>query len=198
MAILDLLDYRRRVNEIYRRVRTEDDPVAAWTGWTADRQQLFATHPQSAWESGERDRRRLQYFPYDPAWRFEVDVEPMSGRTRPIENSSAGSTPMSPIGVVTFGSEREHSLTVFWLADYGGGLFLPFGDLTNGSSTYGGGRYVLDTAKGADLGGSSRTLVIDFNFAYHPSCVHSPRWSCPLPPAENRLPITVEAGERLP
>jgi uncharacterized protein (DUF1684 family) len=83
------------------------------------------------------------------------------------------------------------------LEGYGGGLFVPFGDLTNGHETYGGGRYLLDSAKGADLGSHGNWVVLDFNFAYRPSCVHSDRWSCPLAPVENRLPVAVRAGERL-
>ena len=81
---------------------------------------------------------------------------------------------------------------------YGGGVFLPFRDETNGATTYGAGRYVLDTVKGADLGGADGRLVVDFNYAYHPSCAYDPRWSCPLAPATNRLVGPVEAGERLP
>jgi len=77
------------------------------------------------------------------------------------------------------------------------GLFLPFGDTTNGTTTYGGGRYLLDTAKGADLGGDDGGLVLDFNFAYNPSCAYDPRWVCPLAPPGNRLPVGVEAGERV-
>ena len=83
------------------------------------------------------------------------------------------------------------------MRQYGGGLFLPFRDATSGEQTYGGGRYLLDGAKSADLGGTDGRLVLDFNFAYHPSCVHDPRWSCPLAPPANTLPFAVEAGERL-
>ena len=83
------------------------------------------------------------------------------------------------------------------ISEVSGELFLIFGDETNGSETYGGGRYVLDTTKGADLGGGEGRLVVDFNFAYHPSCVHSPRWSCPLPPVGNTLQAPIRAGERL-
>ena len=93
----------------------------------------------------------------------------------------------------------ERSLTIYWMAGYAGGLFLPFRDTTNGTTTYGAGRYLLDAAKSADLGGSADrgTLILDFNFAYHPSCAFDPRWSCPLAPPENRLDVAVEAGERL-
>ena len=76
-------------------------------------------------------------------------------------------------------------------------MFLPFRDGTSGNQTYGGGRYLLDTAKGADLGTEDGGLVLDFNFAYHPSCVWDDRWSCPLAPPGNRLDIEVLAGEGL-
>jgi uncharacterized protein (DUF1684 family) len=90
-------------------------------------------------------------------------------------------------------------LSVFWLREYSGGIFLPFRDATNGRETYGGGRYLLDTAKGADLGGvaDAGTIVVDFNFAYQPSCAFDPRWSCPLSPPENRLDLEIRAGERI-
>ncbi len=88
-------------------------------------------------------------------------------------------------------------LTVFRIAGYGGGMFLPFTDATSGDETYGGGRYLLDTIKGADLGVQGGKLLFDFNFAYHPSCVHSPVWTCPLAPPGNRLPTPVRGGEKL-
>jgi hypothetical protein len=92
------------------------------------------------------------------------------------------------------------SLSVFWIAGYGGGLFLPFRDATSGERTYGAGRYLLDTIKGADLGGDlpSGELLLDFNMAYHPSCAYDPRWNCPLAPPENSLSVAVPVGERLP
>lgn len=88
-------------------------------------------------------------------------------------------------------------LTVYRLGGYGGGLFLPFRDGTAGTSTYGGGRYLLDTIKGADLGLQDGRLVLDFNFAYHPSCCYAPRWTCPLAPPENAVDTPIQAGERL-
>lgn len=90
-------------------------------------------------------------------------------------------------------------LSVFWLEGYGGGLFLPFRDATSGGETYGAGRYLLDTIKGADLGGDPARgeLLLDFNLAYHPSCAYDPRWNCPLAPRENWLSVAVPVGERL-
>ena len=91
-------------------------------------------------------------------------------------------------------------LTLYWIEGYGGGVFLPFADATSGTETYGGGRYLLDTIKGADLGKirPDATLVLDFNFSYFPSCAYSSRYVCPLAPASNRLNGAVRAGERLP
>jgi uncharacterized protein len=88
------------------------------------------------------------------------------------------------------------ALELYWLEGYGGGLFVPFADATSATETYGAGRYVLDTVKGADLGTEDGRLVLDFNLAYNPSCSYDPRWSCPLAPRGNRLEIAVRAGER--
>jgi len=82
------------------------------------------------------------------------------------------------------------------LRQYAGGLWVPIKDPS--PQTYGGGRYLLDTVKGADLGERDGELVLDFNFAYHPSCVYSVRWACPLSPPANALDIPIRAGERLP
>jgi uncharacterized protein (DUF1684 family) len=91
----------------------------------------------------------------------------------------------------------SQQLELYWLEAYGGGIFLPFADATNNSETYGGGRYLLDTVKGADLGEAGGLLVLDFNFAYNPSCSYDSRWVCPLPPPANRLAVAIRAGERL-
>ena len=111
-----------------------------------------------------------------------------------------GSSILNQIGWVSFErEEKTHRLGLFWLDAYGGGLMLPFRDTTNGSSTYGAGRYVLDGAKSADLGSvGPDQLVLDFNFAYHPSCMWDPQWACPLAPRSNHLAISVEAGEQMP
>jgi uncharacterized protein (DUF1684 family) len=91
-------------------------------------------------------------------------------------------------------------LTVLSLLQYAGGLFVPFKDATSGHETYGGGRYLFDTAKNTDgrvleLEVGSQDVTIDFNYAYNPSCVYSPRWACPLAPPENVLKVAVRAGE---
>jgi uncharacterized protein (DUF1684 family) len=105
----------------------------------------------------------------------------------------------SRVGRVRFEIRGQAAaLDLFWIRGYGGGLFLPFRDATSGRSTYGAGRYLYDTIKGADLGTEDGALVLDFNFAYNPSCAYDPRWACPLAPPGNRLELAVEAGEKAP
>ncbi len=193
---LDLLDYRRRVAEMYADVRARTDEHG-WARWRTARDDLFATHAQSAIE--DRDAfTGLSYFDYDEAWRTTSVFRPLPEEDFALAHNAEGSTAFTKVGVVEFTVAGHHAeLEVLWLNAYGGGLFLPFRDLTNGETTYGGGRYLLDTVKGADLGHEGDAVVLDFNYAYHPSCVHSPRWSCPLAPPANRLDFSVSAGERL-
>ncbi|MEE8544514.1 MAG: DUF1684 domain-containing protein, partial [Alphaproteobacteria bacterium] len=90
-------------------------------------------------------------------------------------------------------------LTLYWIGGYGGGVLLPFRDATSGETTFGGGRYLLDTLKGADLGlADAGAALLDFNFAYNPSCAYAERWVCPLAPPANHLPTAVPAGEKAP
>ncbi len=197
---LDLLEYRRIVGETYLSVREDGAGAKTWSHWRTDRDELFASHPQSPLSAEAQDSfSGLPYFPYDPAWRIEATVEPLPPDALQIGHSGGGETGFSRIGRVAFdppggGTAR---LTLFWLAGYGGGLFLPFRDGTSGADSYGGGRYLLDTVKGADLGHEDDRIVLDFNYSYHPSCVHDARWSCPLAPPENWLDVEVRAGERL-
>jgi hypothetical protein len=140
----------------------------------------------------------LPYWPYDPALRFVCRIDPAEPEVRNVPTSSDGTIDMHRIGGVRLPDPVGATLDVWWLDQYGGGLFLPMRDATAGRSSYGAGRYLLDTAKGADLGGTHTEVVIDLNFAYHPSCRYNPRWECPLPAEGNRIDVAVEAGERLP
>ena len=92
----------------------------------------------------------------------------------------------------------EHELELSWNEGYGGGHLPGVHRRDSGRATYGGGRYLIDTVKGADLGfdRESGTAVLDFNFAFNPSCSYDARWACPLAPSANRLPIPVTAGEQ--
>lgn len=195
---LDLWDYRRRTAELYGRVR-QMEPAPGRTHWVGTRDDLFRTHPQSPLPESERASfPGLAYWDYDPELRVMATIEPGPENEIHISHSGQGVTAARMFGRLHFQlGSSDLELAAYWLADYGGGVLLPFADATNGAESYGGGRYLLDTAKGADLGHDSDTVTLDFNFAYHPSCVHNPRWSCPLPPPENHLPVGVRGGERL-
>jgi len=194
-SYLELLDYRRRVNTLYAdvRARLATDPRAAHATWRAGRDELFGTHSQSALPAHERTKfKGLAYRDYDPAFVFSAAIRPLPHERYDVDTSTGSVIPFVRFGAVDL---PIGSLEVFWLDAYGGGVFLPFRDLTSGQTTYGGGRYLLDTAKGADLGGDGAMLRLDFNFAYHPSCHYDPQWVCPLAPPANRLAVAIEAGE---
>lgn len=196
---LELADWRRRVAEMYARVRAEPSPQRGHALWLSERDDLFVGHPQSPLEPGDPLRRTgVEYWPYEPALRFELPLlRPTETSHLVIPTDGDKPTGLRAIGRIEIPEPVNGALTVWWLEQYGGGLFLPLRDATAGRTTYGGGRYLLDSAKGADLGGSTDTLVIDLNFLYHPSCRYSSRWQCPLAPAENTIDFAVEAGERL-
>jgi len=194
---LTLLDWRRQVNALYAAARGAADPETGWHTWRDGRDELFATHPDSPLDAVARERfQGLPYAPYDPALRFEAVVEQAEAQRLDVPTASDGVVPFERIGAVAL--EGVGRLDVWWLDSYGGGVFLPLLDGSAGSTTYGGGRYLLDTVKGADLGGAGDRLVLDLNFAYHPSCTYDPRWSCPLAPEGNRITTPIEAGEQLP
>jgi len=93
-------------------------------------------------------------------------VSDLYAEAREIAGSAGSVTRFRRFGraLLPFGT-----LELYWLEGYGGGVFLPFADGTTGRETYGGGRYLLDTVKGSDLGTDGGRLVLDFNFAYNPS-----------------------------
>jgi uncharacterized protein len=194
-SVAELLHYRRQVVELYAEIRATPDPRAAHARWCAVRRELYRGHPQSPVPPSEREGYEGPHvWEYDPDWRILATVEPAPAETFELP-SSAGET----MRFVRFGRARSErvSLDVFWLDDYGGGLFVPFADATSGDETYGAGRYALDTIKGADLGTHDGLLILDLNFAFQPSCSYDARWACPLAPPGNRLDLAVHAGERL-
>jgi uncharacterized protein len=204
---LTLSDWRRRVAALYVEVRAmaASDPAVALAHWRTAREWLFREHPQSPLPVADRAGFRARHFDHDPRLRFTVPVERAPAddpAALPLELPNSGSDSLSfrRIGLVRLPfPDGEQRLSVFWLAGYTGGLFIPFRDATNGRETYGAGRYLVDAAKSHDLGVDETTgqLILDFNFATQPSCAFDPRWACPLAPPENRLDIAVRAGERL-
>ncbi len=197
---LDLLDWKRQVFALYEVARASADPREAWKHWRATRDRLFRDHPQSPLPADVRGEfTGCDYFDYDPEVRVLARIEPAEPRRIDVAASTGATFPFSKVGTLLFALfGDEHSLTLLWNEGYGGGLFVSFQDETSGNETYPAARYLLDTVKGADLGTSGGKLVLDFNFAYNPSCAYDGSWACPLAEPESHLPIRVSAGERAP
>ncbi len=196
---LQLMDWKRRVLAMYADARAGGADPAACAAFRDARDGLFRDHPQSPLPGdGRAGWPGAAWFPHRPEMRVTATLEPDdAGAELVIPTSTGEPTRFTRIGWVRpVLPDGEVSLAVYWLEGYGGGLFLPFRDALAGTETYGGGRYLLDTVKGADLGTTEGgDLVLDFNYAYNPSCSYDPRWSCPLAPPENRIDVAVAAGE---
>ncbi len=198
---LQLVDFRRRVAAMYEVARAGAGPAEArWRRFRELRDELFADHPCSP--LGAADRRAMTgipYYPYEPSARVLATAEDAPDEPFEVVLHDDGVLALERLSWLSFELFGQPCrLALYRLSGYGAGLFLPFRDGTAGERTYGGGRYLIDTRKLADLGVEGGRLVLDFNFAYHPSCAYSPRWDCPLAPPENRLELAIEAGECLP
>ena len=192
-----LADWREQVAWTYLAEPREGE--AGWEAWRQARERLFLTHPSSALTAEQRRRcDGLPWFPYEPAARLETRIGPpeQDGELAIDTGGEDGTVRYRRVGRL---ATPYGDLTLFWTLGYGGGLFLPFRDATAGHETYGAGRYLTDTIKGTFgrglvLGGDR--VVLDFNYAYNPSCAYNARWACPLAPPENHLPVPVRAGEQ--
>jgi uncharacterized protein (DUF1684 family) len=198
MSAITLLDWRRRVAAMYADVRAHPDPAIAHQAWQRSRNELLATHSESPVPAAERTTfTGVPVAPYDAALRFTARLDSDVERVRmEVSTGTDGIVPFERAGVVHLPGVGD--LDVWWLASYGGGIFVPIRDTRKDGVTYPGGRYVIDTAKGADLGGDDGYLVVDLNFAYNPSCAYDPAWACPLAPPGNTVPVAVNAGELMP
>lgn len=169
------------------------DEIAAWR---AEKDAFMRHASESPVPAAERATfAPLPYYPIDEQYRVPAALKVAQG-TDIIElgTSTGVLRRMRKIGTLAFTLQGE-PLTLVAFADLDDArlrrLFVPFGDLTNGTETYHGGRY-LDL----DRTGSS-VYDLDFNRAYNPFCVFDPRYECPIPPRENRMRVAVRAGERM-
>lgn len=204
---LDLYDYRCRVAAMYRERKEAllagEDAEIVWQRFRETRNNLFAHHPQSALDEEQRQNfQGLHYFPYNPTACYEADIDTSIEKTQLTVQMNADElmkmTTVCRLHFVVDG--KPVSLSLYWLEIYGGGLFLPFRDTTAPAESYGGGRYLFDTIKGSDFLTSNgpdgrERILLDFNYAYNPSCAYNYRWVCPLAPVENRLDVAIRAGE---
>ncbi len=205
---LDLYDYRRHVATMYAERRssleTGENAEMVWQRFRLRKAALFRDHPQSALDEEQRRAfQSLAYFPYQPDFcvpaSIETDIEPTQ---LTVAMDASEQMSMSRVARLRFTIKgQEATLALYWLNIYGGGLFLPFRDTTSPAESYGGGRYLFDTIKGSDFlpvpgADPQRSMLLDFNYAYNPSCAYNDRWVCPLAPPENRLTIAIRAGEK--
>jgi uncharacterized protein (DUF1684 family) len=199
MSALEVVDWRRRVFALYAEVRAATDLPAAHDLWRRRRDELFATHPSTPLLPEDRaDFTGLQVTAYEPEWRFEVEISPAETRHMDVETGTDGVVPFDLIGIADVPGVGP--LDIWKLGSYGGGIFVPIKDALHGKhgGTYGGGRYLIDTIKGAFLGAGQapESLVLDFNFAYNPSCAYDPAWACPLAQPGNTTALEIPVGER--
>ncbi len=156
--------------------------------------EFFRTHPQSPLTPAQKKEfKGLRYYPENPALRFELPLIRYDKPTRVrMETSTGDVQDFDRVGQIQFEVNGEPaSLQVYESADGAGDYFIPFVDATAPAETYGAGRYL--EPEELDEG----TLAVDFNLAYNPYCAYDPiKWSCPLPPQENRLQVRIEAGEK--
>lgn len=205
-AALTRLRWRRTVAELYERVRTTagTDPLAAHELWRTGRDELFRSSPDSPLPAGDPLRSTgLPVWPYDPALRGTSPLFDAPAGDLELAGGDDGPVRTTRIGAVELPLPGRPRVDLWRLRQYADGLFLPLRDSTAGrdpalGGSYGAGRYLLDTAKGADLGERDGELVLDLNFLYHPSCRYDPAWTCPLAQPGNRVDVAVEAGERMP
>ena len=142
--------------------------------------------------AARRDFAGIDHWPVDPAWRVDARFEPTPDATLSVPDVLGTVEEKPSPGTIAFEVDRvTHRLEALEGGE-NGELWLVFGDLTNGAETYGGGRFLYTGAPAAD-----GSMSVDFNRSYNPPCVFSPYATCPLPWTANRLPICIEAGERM-
>src|SRR4051794_21471919 len=175
-----IADWRRQVAQMYAEVRriAAADPQAAHGVWVQQRDEMFASHPASPLDVvSSASFAGLDVAPYDPAFRFEVAIEPAGQQRMDVGTTTDGVVPFERIGTVELGALG--SLALWALKSYAGGLFLPVRDALAGTSSYGGGRYVLDTVKGADHGMAGDRVRLDPKFPPNPPPAPQPAGAGP-------------------
>ncbi len=158
------------------------------------RDEFFLGHPQSPLTDEQRGRfAGLAYFPEDPSLAIEAPLE-TEGVDRDeavvMQTTTGDQQVYHRAGRVRFVVDGQEAALTLFESDMQHELFVPFRDATSGAETYGAGRYLEVEPPGPD-----GRVVVDFNLAYNPSCAYNPRWSCPIPPGENRLAVPIRAGE---
>ncbi|RXK51116.1 DUF1684 domain-containing protein [Halorientalis pallida] len=176
-----------------------DDWVERLRANREEKDRFFAEHRQSPIPPAERDGfDGLEYYPPDPDYRVTATVT-VHDEPEPVEMDTTEGRTVRYLRIVTFAFDLDgetYTLHGYRQEHEDGGIFVPIRDKTTGQSSYEHGRYMELEPDRALTDGDEVTL--DFNLAYSPFCAFSETFDCPLPPEENWLETTVEAGERAP
>ena len=204
--MLSLIEWRREIFKIYSDVRAERNGALAWRKWKTKREKLFRYHPESPTFNAKRKTGSNPtpiLYPYNSNFCLSSKYKILeSSEILELITDDNSITRIQPFLKTTDLFEKLNTeLTIFKILGYGGGLFLPFFDMGcfSKGENYEGGRYLIDTIKGADLGECKKNeLRLDFNFSYNPSCSYNSKWSCPIIKNYNNIPILIDAGEKKP
>ena len=159
--------------------------------------QFMKFHPQSPLDHEQRESfEGLNYYDYDEKFVFDVEVErfPEGEPIVTMQTSTGDSQDYRRWGSFSFEVDGEKASLTIYSDPLGQEFFMPFRDASNGKETYGAGRYMDDHRRGFRRAAPDR-FEVDFNYAYNPYCAYSPYFSCPLPPRENWLKVSIRAGE---
>lgn len=157
----------------------------------AEKDAFFGGHPQSPLTREQRAGfKGLSYFPENPDLRLEVRVNEFAEKAEFEMQTSTGNVQIyERFGSFKFQVDGTEVELTIYRSEHG--FFLPFVDSLSGTETYPAGRYLEpDPLPGG-------RFLVDFNFAYNPYCAYNEMWSCPITPAENRLKVAIQAGEKL-
>ena len=167
--------------------------MSALSEYRKRKDEFFKRHAQSPLSAAQKKIfTGLNYFPENDSLNFTLTLERYAQPETILMQTSKGDVrEYLRAGQIRFPvNGQELTLQVYEAEDNPGEYFLPFTDATAPDETYRGGRYLEPERVGPD------NLLVDFNAAYNPWCVYGDDWSCPYPPAENRLNVRLEAGEK--
>lgn len=161
------------------------------SAFRAEKDEFFGGHSQSPLTREQRKEfQGLKYYPENEALRFEVKVEEFQEKVGfEMQTSTGGVQHYERFGKFVFHVDGETVELTIYQSEHG--YFLPFVDSQAGKETYPAGRYL----EPEPLPGGR--FIVDFNYAYNPYCAYNDAWSCPITPAENRLKVSIRAGEKL-
>lgn len=157
-----------------------------------EKDQFFKSHPQSPLTPDQQAKfSSLSYYDYNAELDITATIEPIAdGRFVQIQTTTGDVRQFKRYGTFSFTVDGQEASLTIYEADYG--FFLPFVDAGAGTETYPAGRYLEPEYLG------DNRFHVDLNHAYNPYCAYSDGWSCPITPAENRLKVSLRAGEKLP